>query len=111
MRYLSTLKGQRRTQKKRLCEAQNHRCAYCGERVECGHCGSNEANATFEHVYPKSGKGTDHENNIVIACLDCNQAMGDAPTMHAKIKKMNLIKKSWEKSTKRRKRRMWLVVR
>lgn len=57
-----------------LSERQNHRCCYCGIRMndEQGHKDS----ATIEHVLPRSQGGANHHENYVIACYRCNNARG-----------------------------------
>jgi 5-methylcytosine-specific restriction endonuclease McrA len=47
-----------------------HRCAYC-----------NRAANTVDHVQPKSKGGTDSWENLVAACLRCNNIKGDK-TLH-----------------------------
>lgn len=60
----------------RMAEAQNWRCCYCGCRMEgSGH----EPNApSFEHITPTVLGGTDDDDNIAIACRDCNERRGGA---------------------------------
>ena len=43
-----------------------HRCAYCGKAAH-----------TIDHVQPKSRGGADSWENLVAACLRCNNAKGD----------------------------------
>jgi len=50
-----------------LCEAHDHRCAYCG-------C---EAKLTADHAIPLSRGGSNFIENIVPACLSCNSAKRD----------------------------------
>lgn len=45
------------------------RCQYCGERVP-------RHAATYDHVVPRSRGGTTRWENIVIACMPCNQLKG-----------------------------------
>ena len=50
--------------------ARDHgRCQYCGERVS-------RREATYDHVVPRAQGGRTHWENIVIACLFCNQRKG-----------------------------------
>lgn len=56
--------------KERLCEAQNHRCCYCGLRMVAG---DHDSYPTLEHVTPLSSGGADELANIVIACRGCNE--------------------------------------
>ena len=44
----------------------SHRCAYCGKAAH-----------TIDHVQPKSRGGADSWENLVAACLRCNNAKGD----------------------------------
>lgn len=60
----------------RLAEAQNWRCCYCGVPMVCEP--NADAQATIEHVVPRSLGGPDHPDNYVIACKRCNQARGNA---------------------------------
>jgi hypothetical protein len=50
-----------------LCEAQNHRCCYCGVRSDA---------LTFEHVVPASHGGSSDWDNLVMACEPCNGRRG-----------------------------------
>lgn len=61
----------------RLAEAQNWRCAWCGGRMD-GTLREPDA-PTFEHLIPRSKRGRDTIDNVVIAHRKCNQARGDAP--------------------------------
>lgn len=54
-----------------LCEAQNHRCCYCGVRM--GATGNRRDYPTIEHVTKLSDGGADALDNIVIACRGCNE--------------------------------------
>lgn len=61
----------------RACEAQNWRCCYCGRRADTkvGTFPQLE-DATREHVTPRSQRGGDGDDNIVMACMACNSARG-----------------------------------
>jgi 5-methylcytosine-specific restriction endonuclease McrA len=60
--------------KERLSEAQNHRCCYCGIRtLEQIVRGQRDRQATFEHIIPVWLGGSDHPDNLAIACSACNQ--------------------------------------
>lgn len=63
--------------RRKLAEAQNWRCCYCGCRMtdEGGH-GNGPRQATFEHVVPRALGGADREWNLVIACRLCNNTRG-----------------------------------
>lgn len=48
---------------------QNGLCLYCGKK--CGHTvGPHQA--TLDHIRPSSLGGTNHINNLVLACRACN---------------------------------------
>jgi CRISPR/Cas system Type II protein with McrA/HNH and RuvC-like nuclease domain len=65
--------------RERLCEAQNHRCAYCGVKfgAEFKHWTANLTQATIDHVIPRSREGTDAWENLVAACKRCNEKRKD----------------------------------
>lgn len=48
-------------------------CAYCGDTTENG------ASLTLDHLKPVSKGGTNHETNLVTACLRCNSSRGNRP--------------------------------
>ena len=58
------------TLKEILSEQQNHRCCWCGKRMDGA--GPPQDRPTFEHVVPLSEGGADHPANLAIACLECN---------------------------------------
>lgn len=67
---------------RRLSEAQNHNCCYCGseawlEGIECGVNREKWNEATKEHLIPRSKGGTYGKYNLVMACNSCNNARGD----------------------------------
>lgn len=64
--------------KERLSEAQNHRCCWCGRRMDIA--GPRDDQPTFEHVVPLSKGGEDSPVNLVVACYRCNQQRGDNDT-------------------------------
>ena len=45
------------------------RCQYCGEKVS-------RPEATYDHVVPRAQGGKTTWDNVVIACVDCNQKKG-----------------------------------
>ena len=50
--------------------ARDHaQCQYCGKTVS-------RPEATYDHVHPRSQGGGTHWENIVIACVPCNQRKG-----------------------------------
>lgn len=58
--------------KRKLCERQNWRCCYCGRHVIMDVITSHPLLATFEHVVRRTDGGGDEEENLVIACGECN---------------------------------------
>lgn len=44
---------------------------------QCVYCGSSD-NLTLDHVQPKAKGGHDTTNNVVPACLSCNQSKGSS---------------------------------
>ena len=76
-----------------LCGPQNHRCCYCGHRMEeidkriLPYMPQNAA--TKEHVIPKSYGGETKFENLVAACSLCNYLRGNMDY----IAFSNLIKK------------------
>ncbi|MFI6577822.1 RNA-guided endonuclease IscB [Nocardiopsis sp. NPDC050513] len=45
----------------------------------CVYCGAQGVPLNIDHVYPRSKGGSDRVSNLVLACVDCNQAKGDCP--------------------------------
>jgi len=68
VRHKNKLGGLAFALRARLSEAQNHRCAYCGVRME---------QPTIDHVRPLSKGGALGWENAVAACLPCNQMKGN----------------------------------
>ena len=83
-----------------LAEAQNWRCCYCGLRTH-----TLEANLlyplspTLEHVIPLTSGGTDHPDNLVIACHRCNTLRG-AQEIESFLRLMNYYRWRWRVSHK-----------
>ena len=67
----NTQKKRSRSKKRRLLhEQQNGMCKYCEQEVTL-------AEATLDHVRPRSMGGTNELSNLVLACPTCNVAKGD----------------------------------
>lgn len=64
-----------RRQLERICEEQNHRCAYCGVRFDDQP--GQSTSATRDHVIPRSKGGRQDWHNIVAACDRCNKSRRD----------------------------------
>ena len=60
--------------RRRLAEAQNWRCCWCGG-VMSEQSGAPDS-ATIEHVAPRRLGGADEIDNLVAACYGCNYARG-----------------------------------
>lgn len=48
-------------------------CVYCGQSVEDG------VQLTLDHLICYKHRGTNHESNLVTACLQCNSSRGARP--------------------------------
>ncbi len=55
------------------------RCAYCGTKIK-------RSEATYDHVVPRSQGGPTRWDNIVIACLPCNQQKGGRTPQEAGLR-------------------------
>ena len=65
----------RRKWKRKLSEAQNHRCCYC--YVTFDEENESPYSATFEHVIPTIRGGLSKLENLVLCCNTCNNIRGD----------------------------------
>ncbi len=54
-------------------------CQYCGKKLA-------RPEATYDHVLPRAQGGGTHWENIVIACVPCNQKKGGRTPEQAKMK-------------------------
>ena len=63
---------------RRLCEAQNWRCAYCYVRFVTV-SRSHDHSPSFDEVIPRSKGGVREWDNQVAACIGCNSARGTMP--------------------------------
>ncbi len=61
--------------RKNILRRDNQRCQYCG--------GKNAL--TVDHVLPKSRGGKDHWENLVAACIPCNNRKGDRTPEEARM--------------------------
>ena len=62
---------------KKLCKSQHWRCYHCQGFLQLGYQIKRMHRATFEHLIPLSKGGSDHPDNLVIACYNCNQLRGN----------------------------------
>ena len=83
VRFLSGAVGWRRKgarfSRENLYARDKGRCQYCGKKVT-------RDEATFEHVAPRAQGGTTRWENVVIACLPCNQRKGNRTPVEAGMK-------------------------
>jgi len=54
--------------RKNILRRDNHKCVYCGR---------GDLPFTIDHIIPKSKGGSDSWDNLVTACLTCNNKKGD----------------------------------
>lgn len=59
----------------RLAGNQNWRCCYCGKHMQFVRSQRHDF-ATLEHVVPITYGGTNGEDNLVVACAQCNTTRG-----------------------------------
>ena len=59
----------KRLWRKKIKEAWDHKCAYCGSDKEL----------TIDHITPRSKGGADVTKNVVCACHNCNQDKAHTP--------------------------------
>jgi 5-methylcytosine-specific restriction endonuclease McrA len=67
--------------RKNIIRRDNYRCQYCGKKT---------STLTIDHVIPKSRGGTDTWDNLVAACVKCNNKKGNRTPSEAN---MPLLKK------------------
>lgn len=53
---------------------------------KCGYCGRSDLPLTIDHIIPKSKGGSDSWENLVSACLPCNNKKGDRSLDEANLK-------------------------
>lgn len=63
--------------RKNIHRRDNYRCQYCGKKI---------ATLTIDHVIPKSRGGTDSWDNLVTACISCNNKKGNRTPEEAGMK-------------------------
>ncbi len=67
--------------KRNIIKRDNHQCQYCGKKIGV---------MTADHIIPKATGGEDTWENLVCACLECNNRKGSRTPQTAA---MTLIKK------------------
>ncbi|MBM2816208.1 MAG: endonuclease [Ignavibacteria bacterium] len=63
--------------RKNIIRRDNYRCAYCGEKSQ---------ELTIDHVIPRSRGGADTWENLVAACIHCNNKKGSRTPEEASMK-------------------------
>ncbi len=63
--------------RKNIIKRDGHKCAYCGR---------NDLPLTVDHILPKARGGEDRWENLVCACLKCNNKKGDRTPEEAGMK-------------------------
>lgn len=62
--------------RKNILKRDGHKCVYCGR---------GDLPLTLDHVLPRSRGGTDDWENLVAACLPCNNKKGDRTPEEANL--------------------------
>lgn len=63
--------------RKNILRRDKYRCCYCGKTV---------SPLTIDHIIPKSRRGTDTWENLISACVRCNNVKGDRTPDEAGMK-------------------------
>jgi 5-methylcytosine-specific restriction endonuclease McrA len=63
--------------RKNILRRDGHRCQYCGRA---------DLTLTVDHIHPKAKGGEDTWENLVAACVDCNNRKGDRTPEEAHLK-------------------------
>ena len=79
--YVRVAPRQLALSKKNVLKRDGHRCQYCGTR---------KGPMTVDHVVPRTGNGRDTWENLVCACLPCNNLKGNQTPEQAGI---NLLRR------------------
>lgn len=70
--------------REKLLEAQDHTCVLCGHLMT-------RADASFEHLTPRSLGGVSHGNNIALSHKRCNNRRGSAPLTEAQRLRLAIL--------------------
>jgi 5-methylcytosine-specific restriction endonuclease McrA len=55
------------------------------DKHKCGYCGRGDLPLTVDHILPKARGGVDSWENLITACLPCNNRKGDRTPSEANI--------------------------
>lgn len=69
--------------RKNIIKRDGSKCQYCGTRTQL----------TIDHILPKSRGGEDSWENLVTACIKCNNVKGNRTPKEANMKLMSVPKK------------------
>jgi 5-methylcytosine-specific restriction endonuclease McrA len=69
--------------RKNIFKRDNSKCQYCGTKFHL----------TIDHIIPKSRGGEDTWENLVTACIKCNNSKGNRTPKEANMKLMSVPKK------------------
>ncbi len=86
IRFLRMLKGRKRAIKfsrENVYARDSGRCQYCSGRLP-------RQEATYDHVLPRSQGGMTRWDNVVIACVPCNQRKGGRTPEQAGMKLLSI---------------------
>jgi len=61
--------------------------------MQCQYCGKKNVQLTLDHVLPRSRGGIDSWENLVTACVSCNNKKGNHTPEEAGMKLMTVPKK------------------
>ena len=81
VRFLKAIRGKRRAIKfsrENVYTRDQGKCQYCNQKVP-------RPEATYDHVIPRAMDGKTEWDNIVIACVPCNQKKGGRTPEQAKM--------------------------
>ncbi len=70
--------------KKNIIKRDNHQCQYCGKK---------SGMMTTDHIIPKAHGGDESWENLVCACLECNNRKGNRTLREARMKLINKPKR------------------
>jgi 5-methylcytosine-specific restriction endonuclease McrA len=70
--------------KKNIIKRDNHQCQYCGRK---------SGMMTTDHIIPKSYGGDDSWENLVCACLECNNRKGNRSPSQAGMRLLHTPKR------------------
>ena len=76
VQYIKTPKKNVILSRRNILKRDNRQCQYCGNDVDL---------LTIDHVIPRAHGGEDSWENLVCACLNCNNKKGDRTPVEAEM--------------------------